>query len=199
MSARWMSRNVARRRPAPLVSASASSTAARGRAPRRAARRSARAPRRCRRARAQALIARPRTPIVSGWPRPEERRRHRQVVVDAGERDRLLERPGPLGAVSSGVGSPVGDAGGGARRACRASAPRSSPARCGRRRARGGARPAAGRTGSRTRRATCPGEKRRNMSSRSIGLHTDVSKKTPGRPAKALDSAAEVGDARRGR
>ena len=59
-----------------------------------------------------------------------------------------------------------------------------------RRGGRGGASPAAARRGSRTRRATCSGEMRPNMSSRSIGLQTDVSKKTPGRPVKQSESAA---------
>ena len=68
-------------------------------------------------------------------------------------------------------------------------------ARCGR---AGAGRPAAGRTGSRRRTGPGSGEMRAKMSRRSITLQTEVSKKTPGAPARSLRERREVGDARVG-
>ena len=126
-----------------------------------------------------------------GLARPEERRRHREVLVDARERHRLRER------VRRRVGSRAARA---AARRRRSGSPlpasmvaqlrprRTRPgARCA---ARSGATPAAGRTGSPRRRATCSGETWRKKSSRSIGLQTEVSKKTPAGRRSARRGAA---------
>ena len=133
-----------------------------------------------------------------GLARPEERRRHREVLVDAREhigcvnvarapRRRRLER-------RLAVGDPVRVAG----RACSRICSSSKPAmRAVRERDQQRVRLPTVRVVA-TRRRPAPAATRRKKSSRSTGLHDEVSKKTPRCPAKQRGEVAEVGDARVG-
>ena len=146
-----------------------------------------------RRGRRHAFSASPSTPIVSGcrvqssgvaierywWMRAK---RHRLRERLAARRRARLER-------RLAVGDPVRVAGEHRAQLRPRRARRSAPCA-----ARSGASSAAGRTGSRRRRATCSGETRWKRLSRSIGLQTEVSKKTPALPPKRPPRPAEVGD-----
>ena len=116
-------------------------------------------------------------------PRPEQRRRHREVLVDPRERERLREEVLALRLRRLERRLAVGDPVRVRVRACRGSAPRRArrSARCA---ARSAATRAAVRTDSRTRRRSAPAARAGRSSSRSIGLQTEVSKKTPRLPEK---------------
>ena len=180
-----MSRNVvrattraSRRRPRPRAAC------ARARAPRRAARGSARAPSTC----PFALVARVEREAEHAervlLARPEQRRRHREVLVDARERHRLLRACRRPAAATARAAARRRRSGSRCRRACSRDlrlVEAGERAPCG---ARSGATAAACRTGSRRRRRPAPARRAGRSSSRSIGLQTEVSKKTPALPAK---------------
>ena len=127
-------------------------------------------------------------------PREEHRHRHREVLVDARERHRLLRGRRRPAAATARAAARRSRSGSRSPRASRRSAARSGRrcAPCG---ARAGATAAASRTGSPRHRRSAPAARGGRSSSRSMGLQTEVSKKTPVLPAKWPASAGEVGDA----
>ena len=199
MSARWTSRNVVRAddaaaRPRPRARAATRQSSRAASSSSRICSRSSTWPSRS----SQAFSASPSTPIVSGcrvqrsgvaierywWMRANAIGCEKRTA--AARRRGLERRPRRRRSGSR----------------CRASMsaqlrPRRSPASAPSA-ARSGASAAAARRGSRTRRRPAPAATSRKRSSRSIGLQTEVSKKTPALPGEVAGEPGEVGDARVG-